>query len=159
MPTVEFGAGISHGWQDDERQTLIGPSLKVALRPVSKGVGLGVGLSAAVDPSTGKADSAWVLIPATVDLTKHVRTNLNLGYVWSRDGDRHALLAGVQFEARVRDKLSLMAEGFVRDGHPPGFQTGIRWTPRQWIDVDLLGGHRIDDSSTSTITVGLTLRH
>lgn len=159
LPTVEFGAGITHGWQDGDEQTLIGPSLKVALRPVDADAGVGVALSAAIDPSTGTVATAAVLVPVTIDLSPKIRTNLNIGYLWARSGDRHVLFAGAQIEARVHDTLSLMAEGFIRNGHSPGFQAGLRWTPRQWVDVDLLGGHRVDGTAATAFTIGLTLRH
>lgn len=155
---VEFGAAIQHGWQDGHGQTLIGPALKLGLRSPSRGVGLGLGLSAVFDASSGRAESAAVLVPATIDLTPHVRANVNLGYQWARTGNRHALFVGAQVEARVREGVSIIAEGFVRDHGAPGFQTGLRWTPRPWIDVDLLGGDRIDVSAGTAITIGLTIR-
>jgi hypothetical protein len=158
LSSVEFGAAIQHGWEHGHRHTLIGPAVKVALRSPSRGIGLGVALSAAVDAESGKAESAAVLVPVTIDLTPRVRTNFNLSYQWARTGDRHGLVAGAQVEARVHGTLSLMAEGFVRDGGKPGFQAGLRWTPRAWIDVDLLGGRRVDGTGARAITLGVTLR-
>lgn len=158
LPSVEFGAAIQHGWERNRRQTLIGPAVKLALRSPSRGVGLGAVFSAAVDARTGKAETASVLVPVTIDLTPRVRTNFNLSYQWARSGDRHGLVAGAQVEARVRGNLSVMAEGFVRDGGKPGFQVGMRWTPRAWIDVDLLGGRRVDGSGARAVTLGVTLR-
>ena len=158
LPSIEFGAAIQHGWERGHRHTLVGPAVKLALRRPSHGFGLGVAVSAAVDASTGKAESAAVLVPVTIDLTPRVRTNFNLSYQWARTGDRHGLVAGAQVEARLRGNLSVMAEGFVRDGGKPGFQAGVRWTPRAWIDVDLLGGRRVDGSNARAVTLGVTLR-
>lgn len=158
LPSIEFGGGIQHGWERGHRQMLIGPAVKVALRSPSRGAGIGVAFSAAVDASTGKAESAAVLVPVTIDLTPRIRTNFNLSYQWARTGDRHGLVAGAQVEMRVRGNLSVMAEGFVRDGTKPGFQAGVRWTPRGWIDVDLLGGRRVDGSGARAVTLGVTLR-
>lgn len=158
LPSIEFGAAIQHGWARGHRHTLIGPAVKLALRKPSRGFGLGVAVSAAVDTATGKTESAALLVPVTVDLTPQVRTNFNLSYQWARSGDRHGLVAGAQVEARVRGNLSVMAEGFVRDGAKPGFQAGVRWTPRAWVDVDLLGGRRVDGTGARAVTLGVTLR-
>lgn len=158
LSSVEFGAAIQHGWERGHRHTLIGPAVKVALRSPSHGIGLGVAVSGAVDVASGKAETASVLLPVTIDLTPRVRANFNLSYQWARTGDRHGLVAGAQIEARVRGTLSVMAEGFVRDGAKPGFQAGVRWTPKTWIDVDLLGGRRVDGSSARAVTLGVTLR-
>ncbi len=158
LSSVEFGAAIQHGWERGHRHTLVGPAVKVALRKPSRGFGLGIAVSAAVDTATGKAESAAVLLPVTIDLTPRVRANFNLSYQWARTGDRHGLVAGAQVEARVRGNLSVMAEGFVRDGGKPGFQAGVRWTPKAWIDIDLLGGRRVDGSGARAVTLGVTLR-
>lgn len=158
LPSIEFGAAIQHGWERGQRHTLIGPAVKLALRKPSRGIGLGVAASAAVDAATGRAESAALLVPVTIDLTARVRTNFNLSYQWARTGDRHGLVAGAQIEVRVRGKLSVMAEAFVRDGAKPGVQAGVRWTPRAWIDVDLLGGRRVDGSGARAVTLGVTLR-
>lgn len=158
LPSIEFGASIQHGWERGHRHTLVGPAVKVALRSPSRSFGLGAVVSAAVDIATGKAESVAVLVPVTVDLTPRVRTNFNLSYQWARTGDRHGLVAGAQVEARVGGNLSVMAEGFVRDGGKPGFQAGVRWTPKAWVDVDLLGGRRVDGSGARAVTLGVTLR-
>jgi len=48
---------------------------------------------------------------------------------------------------------------FGTDRGPPGGQAGLRWvTDRGRIDVDLLAGRRIDGTSASAVTVGLTIR-
>jgi len=158
LSMVEFGAAVQHGWERGHRHTLVGPAVKVALRSPSRGFGLGVAVSGVVDVATGRAESAVVLVPVTIDLTPRVRTNFNLSYQWARTGDRHGVVVGTQVEMRVRDGLSVMAEGFVRDGGKPGFQAGVRWTPKAWIDVDLLGGRRVDGSGARAVTLGVTVR-
>lgn len=158
LRSVELGAAIQHGWERGHRRTLIGPAVKLALRKPSRGFGLGMAVSAAVDASTGKAEGATVLVPMTIDLTSRVRTNFNLSYQWARTGDRHGLMAGAQVEVRAESNLSVMAEGFVRDDGKPGFQAGVRWTPKAWIDVDLLGGRRVDGSNARAVTLGVTVR-
>ncbi len=158
MPNMEIGGTIQHMWQRGDSDTQIGPALKFALRPVDYGIGVGVAFSGLIDARSGDARSAAVLLPVTFDLSKRVRANLNLGYQWADRGDRHAVFTGAQINVKATESVSLMAEAFCRDGGKPAFQAGARWAPLPWVDIDLLGGRRIDGAPTTAITLGLTIR-
>ncbi len=158
LPFAEIGASIQYHWANEGSQTLAGPAVKLALRRVDRGVGFALGLSAGIDVETGRVETAAIVVPASVDISPRVRANFNLGYAWSRTGNRHAAFVGAQLEVRATETLAVMAEAFTRDGADPGVQAGLRWTPREWVDVDLLAARRVDGSPTTAMTIGLTLR-
>ncbi len=158
LPAVEFGAALQHSWDDGDARTLAGPAVKWALRPVDRRFGLAVAVSAAMDLETGRVESAAAVVPVTFDVAEGLRLNLNAAYHWSRTGDRHSVSGGVQLDYRASPTISLMAEAFGRRFDEAGWQAGVRWTPRSWIDVDLLGGRRVDGNPRTAFTFGITLR-
>lgn len=158
LPFVEIGGAVQHVWGNGRTQALAGPALKFALRPVDRRAGLGLALSTAVDLDTGRVETASMLVPVTFDLSGRVRVNLNAAYHWTRHGDRHSASVGAQVDFRASRTVSLMVEGFGRDRGRPGVQAGLRWTPRPWVDLDLLVGQSVDGISSRALTLGLTVR-
>jgi hypothetical protein len=57
----------------------------------------------------------------------------------------------------VSDEVSLMAEGFGHSDGIMGYQAGIRWTPTDRLDLDLLFG-RLDNVAREAFTIGVTGR-
>lgn len=158
LPFVEIGGAVQHGWGNDSSQTLAGPAFKFALRRVDRGIGLGLGLSAAVDLGSGRIENATALLPVTFDLSSRVRVNLNVAYQWVRTGNPHPFFAGAQIDFRASRTISLMAEAFGRDRGRLGLQAGLRWTPRPRVDIDFLAGRYVDGRSARALTLGLTFR-
>jgi len=158
LPMAEIGGAIQHVWGTGHGQVLAGPALKFALTPVDRGIGLGVGLSTAIDLDTGRVEAATILLPVTLDLSRQVRANLNVAYLWARGNNRHSAFIGAQVDFRASRTVSLMAEAFGRDRRRFGAQAGLRWTPRSWLDVDFLAGRYVDGTSTRALTLGVTVR-
>ena len=111
-----------------------------------------------MDLGSGRVETAAIVVPLTFDVSQGLRVNLNAGYAWSRTGDRHSAFVGAQADYRVTRALSLMGEVIGRRSSQPGWQAGLRWTPRDWIDLDLLAGRRVDGTPRRAFTLGVTLR-
>ncbi|PVM88384.1 hypothetical protein DDF62_14395 [Caulobacter radicis] len=160
-PRLELGAGIHHAWSAGEASdTLLGPALKLNLRPEESGLGLGLAGSAAYGARTGRLEAAGLLVPLTVPVGRRARLNLNAGWSHVRtDARRDAAFYGAQLELALDRDIILMAESFRRAGGRPGGQFGVRWTPGGGrADLDIVAGRRIDGGSPRAVSLGLTLR-
>lgn len=157
-PHVELNGAVQHVWDRAGATTYASPSIKMALRPVAEGLGVAASGTATFDLDRGRLDSFAVTAPLTVALSPKVRAHANFGYQWARTGDRNALFWGAQLDVQASDTLALMGEVFGLDRGPAGVQAGLRWTPKHWIDVDLLGGRYVDGASPRALTLGITIR-
>lgn len=158
-PRLELGAGIQH-LRDHPDDTLAGPSMKLSLRPVETGLGVGLAGTGAWSFRRDRVESASLIVPLTVPLGRRLRFNLNGGWVYARAArHRHEAFVGAQAEAQLAPDVGLMVEAFGRNHGRPGVQAGLRWTPRQGpLDLDLLVGRRTDGVSRTAVTLGLSLR-
>lgn len=158
-PRLEIGGAFQHSWDGSTLNTF-GPALKLNLRPVETGVGIALITSGALNLSSGKLETASLIVPVTIPVAERVRFNLNGGWTYARASARqHAAFYGAQVEMQVGRDFSLMGEVFGRDHGPAGTQAGLRWTPRNGrLDVDLVVGRRVDGISPRSVTLGLTLR-
>lgn len=159
-PNLEIGAGFQHAW-DGVTYTTFGPALKLNLRSVERGWGIGVATAGAWSLDHAHLETASVVVPVTVPAGKRLRLNFNAGWLYSLHGpDRNAAFAGAQAEIQLGRDLGAMGEVFGRDHGPVGGQVGLRWNPRGGdVDLDLLAGRYIDGASRNAITFGLTIRH
>lgn len=140
---------------------MVGPAFKLNLRSVEKGLDVGVGATGGWSLHTGRLETASAVAPLALQLSEHLRVNLNGGWLYSRLGNhRHMAFVGAQVERQLTSKLSLMVEAFNRDRGRAGGQIGLRWTPGEGtVDLDIMAGHRLDGVGRSAITLGLTLRN
>lgn len=159
-PSLEIGASLQHAW-DGNRSTSVGPALKLNLRPVERGMGLALAVAGAWNLDTGRFETASIIVPVTMPVNELLRININGGWIYSHaDAHRHAAFFGGQVEAQLASDVSAMAEIFGRDRGRAAGQIGLRWNPSAGpVDIDLLGGRRIDGTSPSAVTLGFTIRH
>jgi len=160
-PNMEIGAGLQHSWSGRAEDTTLGPTLKLALRPVEAGLGLGVVGGGSWSLRSGRLEAASVIVPMTLKLNDRIRVNFDAGWSYSRAGvERSALFYGGQIEIGLLHDLTLMAEAFQRGDSRAGGQVGLRWNPGGGrFDLDLLAGRRVDNESSRAVTLGLTIRH
>lgn len=158
-PRLEIGGAFQHTW-DGRTHNTFGPALKLNLRPVETGFGVALITSGTFDLSSGKLETASVIVPLTIPVNDRVRFNLNGGWTYARTSAQpHAAFYGAQVEVQVARDFSLMGEVFGRDHGSAGAQAGLRWTPRNGrLDVDVVVGRRVDGVSPRSVTLGLTLR-
>lgn len=160
LPRLEIAAAVQRGWGEDAATT-IAPALKLNLRSFEEvPVGLAISATAVWNPADGQIQSFALNVPVTHRVNEKLVVHANLGWTGQIEGgDRHALFWGAQAELTVARDLVLMGEVFGSDRGAPGGQAGLRWvTDRGRIDVDLLGGHRIDGGPGDTLTLGVTIR-
>jgi hypothetical protein len=160
-PRLELGAGIQHAWTPGGRDTTtFGPALKLNILPEERGLGLGLAGTAAYDPRNGHVETATLIAPVTLPVSDRLRINLNAGWSYARTSERRqAAFYGVQGELAVTRTLTVMVEGFQREGGDPGAQVGLRWNPGGGrFDLDLVVGRRVDGESPHAVSLGLTVR-
>jgi len=159
-PRLELGAGLQQAWSGGTSDTLVGPALKLNLPSGGKGLDLAISASTAYGLRTRRLETAGVIVPLTIPVGDRVRVNLNAGWSYSpAAAKRDAVFYGAQAELALTRDLTLMVEGFRRDGGRPGDQLGLRWTPGGGrLDVDLIAGRRADGESPRAATLGVTIR-
>lgn len=132
---------------------------KTNVIPVEVGrLGLGVIAGTTFDLLTGESTAIFATVPATLQPVETVKLNLNAGALWDRTEDRAFFLWGAGVDWNPVERIMLTAEIFGAGRHDPRFQTGIRLTPKEWFDIDLIYGRNITGERANWITVGLTVR-
>jgi len=159
IPVLEFGASVVHARSRGSEETVVGVMPKLNLRPANSGLGVALAGSLVYGADRSRLEAASLIAAATVPASKSLRFHLNAGWVWSNPGPGSELFAGAQAEWQVSPGIGLMAEGFTRDHGKAGAHAGVRWTSGDGrIDVDLTAGRYVDESTPTSIAVGLTIR-
>ena len=160
LPKLEIGATYQHYWETPGA-ALLGPALKLNLRPEETGVGLALGFNAGVHLGTGDLELASLIVPVSLPINDKVRINLNAGWSYVRaDPHQNAAFYGAQAVAEVGLDLTLMVEVFGRAPGTGGAQMGLRWSPGGGpIDFELLAGGFFDETSPRFFTLGVTVRY
>ncbi|MBI1182281.1 MAG: hypothetical protein GC201_17195 [Alphaproteobacteria bacterium] len=157
LPALQLGALTSTSWQPGPEDTTIGPIAKVALGSVGA-LGFAVDGEADWSIDTGRLETASVIVPVSLTLSEAVTLSLNAGWLWRRDGGHNAAFYGAQVEWHAADRWTLVAEFFGDSRSDPGLQTGVRWTPRPWLDLEALAGYKVDGEADLGLTLGVTVR-
>lgn len=160
LPRLEIATAVQSSWGEDGA-TAIAPAVKLNLRS-SEEAPIGIALSAMAiwNPSSSRVETVAVNVPISTRASDRLVIHGNLGWIITpADTDRDTLFLGVQAEYELTPDLVLMGELFSNDGGAAGGQAGLRWVrDRGRIDFDLLAGHRTDGTSTSSVTLGFTIR-
>ena len=101
---------------------------------------------------------ATLLGLASIPLDDKVRINLNAGWSYLVGDNPNAVFYGAQVEAEIGWNLMLMIEGFGRAPGGGGVQMGLRYTPLDWLDFDLLAASFLDSNLPRFLTFGMTVR-
>jgi hypothetical protein len=159
---VEVGAAFSafnagNVW--DQSLTLKGKT-----NLVKAGVGtVGVALSGGVtfDLSTGDVTALTAAVPFTFQLSDTFKINVNGGWLYDPTAQQHFGLVGAGFEWNFVKPLTLIGEVYAvlgEDQRNPRAQIGLRYTPIDDIDIDVIYGRNIAGEDANWITVGLNVR-
>jgi hypothetical protein len=164
---VELGASLARTREGRAWGTSGGLKAKTNIIP-AEGNPFGLGLSGNIgyDLKTGKVEGAAVALPLTVEINKNLKINLNAGWLWERPGDLHFATWGAGVEYKLSEPITLIAEVYGQAGPrvrprsttDPRFQAGLRFTPAEKFDIDVIYGRNIGGESDNWITVGLNLR-
>ncbi len=135
---------------------------KTNLIPIEPGkIGLGLSGGITSDILTGDATSVFVVVPVTIQITERFRINLNGGWAWNPTAGLNAATAGAGFEWNFVKPLTLIGEVFAVAGPSqsnPRFQLGLRYTPVESLDFDVIYGRNIAGENANWITLGMNVR-
>jgi hypothetical protein len=164
---VEIGVAYARTRGDREWGAELAPKAKINLLPVETGkVGLAVSLLTAFDLYTGQNIGTIVNVPVTFALTDTFRVNLNGGWFHDRRVMQDLATYGAGVEWNPIRPITLLAEvfGFAgpeterRTDRQPRGQAGIRFTPVETMDIDLIYGRNLTGENAHWVTLGLNLR-
>ena len=137
---------------------------KMNLLPVETGkIGVAVSGGSAFNLLTGEYAGSFFNVPVTYTFSDSFRLNANFGWIYERENDRHAAAFGAGAEWIPAKPFTLIAEVFwvlsrnpeTRTDLDPRFQAGIRITPIETMDFDVIYGRNILGENANWITVGL----
>jgi hypothetical protein len=125
-------------------------------------VGLGLIAGTTVDLVARGVNGVFVTVPVTFQVHEQVRINVNGGWLWDPLTVRHHATWGAGFEWNFVKPLTLIGEVFGIAGtgqnNNPRAQLGLRYTPIEAFDVDVIYGRNITGENAHWITVGLNVR-
>ena len=164
---AEIGVQFGRTGLEDEWGTSAAPKLKVNLAPSGVGT-LGVGIAGGFtyDFAAKEATTASAYIPVTYMPDENIRINANLGWLYDKPSDLNWLTWGASAEFKVSEGVTLIGEVFGQTGQSvrprstqqPRIQTGIRFTPMESFDVDVIYGLNVSGENRNWITLGLNVR-
>lgn len=159
---VELGATYLRTRSDGVWGTTLAATAKTILVPID-GSRPGIGVTGAVtyDAINAVVNGLIVTVPVTIELSKQFRVNVNGGLQY--DPSRQQLFAtpGAGFSWNFVKSLSLNAEVFAIIGPAqanPRSQIGIRYTPIENIDFDVIYGRNLSGEQAHWLTAGLNVR-
>ncbi len=172
---VEVDGFYQRTRSDDGWGTSGGVSGKINLIPV-EGHPFGLGLEGGSNWNliTGANTGSYLFVPATFQLRKDFRINLNVGWDYDNVTKLHYATWGAGFEWSFVKSFKLIGETYgqlgrlpaVNDGNAPApdsiieprAQLGLRYMPQDKIDIDVIYGHNINGENAHWLTLGVNLR-
>ncbi len=159
---VELGVEYQRSREDGVWKTQGAVSSKVTLVRMTKGIGVGLSGELDWDLITGASKGGNFNVPVSFDIGKNLRLNVNGGYLY--DGDLKAGFGtwGTGLEWTISPKIALIGEVFGQLGaqaqttptQQPRFQTGVRYSVGDHVDVTLIYGRNLNGENANWITVG-----
>jgi hypothetical protein len=108
---------------------------------------------------TSRETAEWsVTVPVSIRLSEIFIVNLNVGGLWDRIEDRSFVTWGAGFMLTLSEPLMLIGEVFGEGSERPGAQLGLRYTPHEKIDFDLIYGRNLTGEKSDWLTFGVNLR-
>jgi len=168
LPT-EIGLQAARVRTDGEWSTGLTPKFKTTLvKPEVGKFGVAIAGGGTFDVLTGENTGTSINIPLTYMVSETFKLNVNGGWSYDRANALHYATYGAAFEwIPVKDgPVTLIAEVFGLVGErtdprsiiEPRFQAGIRITPLETVDLDLIYGRNIAGENANWVTVGLNVR-
>jgi hypothetical protein len=135
---------------------------KTNLIPVEPNkIGLGLIGGVTFDVLTGDTIAVFGIVPVTIQVTEQLRVNLNGGFAWDPTAGQNFAVLGAGFDWNFVKPLTLIGEVFALAGpgqRNPRFQLGLRYTPVDYLDFDLIYGRNIVGENANWITLGFNVR-
>jgi hypothetical protein len=165
---IELGAQFQRARAGDDWSSSLTLKGKANIVPVETGkFGLGISGGTTFDLHNGENTGSFVNVPMTFALIEQFRLNVNGGWLYDRTADLHWWTWGAGFEWTLAKQLMLIGEVFGQAGQKvedqpsltdPRAQLGLRFTPRDNVDIDVIYGRNITGEKANWITVGVNVR-
>lgn len=165
---VEIGVQFQRARSSGEWDTLLTPKAKVNLVPVETGkIGVALTGELGLNATTGGLGISHINVPLTWTLRDDFKINVNGGWLYDGATKLPWLTWGGGFEWEFKKPFTFLAEVFGQVGHDvpeqtsmswPRMQAGLRYTPKDNVDIDVIYGRNITGDNANWITVGLNLR-
>jgi hypothetical protein len=164
---VELGFSLARFRSDGEWGSELLLKGKTNILPAEIGkVGLGLSGGVAFDLLTGEHSGNFINVPATFQIVEQFQFNVNAGWLYIRSEDLNWFTYGAGFEWNFVKPLTLIGEVFGFAGHSveprtrtdPRVQVGLRFTPVESFDIDVIYGRNILGENANWITLGLNVR-
>jgi hypothetical protein len=165
---VEFKLETQRIRTDHFWATTVNLQGKTKILPVDVGkVGLAMSWSATYDATADNISATILNVPLTYAVSEQLRFHVNAGWIYSPANARSWATWGAAFEWKFVEHLTWLGEAFGLLGPrlpglpaiaEPRMQTGLRYTPVDSVDIDVIYGRNVTGVRTNWITVGLTTR-
>jgi hypothetical protein len=172
---VELGAQVQRFRSGDEWGTTGGLKAKINLIPVANhAFGVGISGGNTWDLLTGASAGGFINVPVTFQLRDNFRINVNGGWLYDSINKVNYATWGAGFEWNFVKPFTLIGEvsglagklPAVEAGEAPApksivqprTQIGLRFTPQDKVDIDLIWGHNITGENAHWVTLGVNLR-
>lgn len=172
---VELGAQLQRSRGDGVWGTSGTLKAKTNLIPVENHpFGLGISGGSTWDLITGAHTGGFINVPVTFQIQEKLRINVNGGWLYDNAAKIHYLTWGAGFEWNFVKPLTLIGEVYGQAGRlsavgkdeapapnsirEPRTQIGLRVTPQDNVDLDLIWGHNITGENAQWLTLGVNLR-
>jgi hypothetical protein len=164
---VEIGLQAARARVDGEWGTSLTPKAKMNILPADTGkFGLAVSGGSTFDLVTGENTGSFFNVPVTYTFSETFKINANGGWLYDAVNAQNFVTYGGGFEWVPFKPITLIAEVFGIAGQKtdprtitdPRFQAGIRVTPIDTIDVDVIYGRNIGGENANWVTLGLNVR-
>lgn len=163
---TEIGFLFARTRMDGEWGTSFGIKGKMNLAPADVGkLGIGASVGAVFDVLTGETQAVFATVPFTFKVTEEFRFHLNGGWLWNPVNDIHFATYGAAFEWEFVKPFTLIGEVFGLIGAAPlqtviqpRVQAGLRYTPIEALDFDVIYGRNVGGENANWVTVGMNVR-
>jgi hypothetical protein len=157
---VDVGVQIDRSRSGGEWGTGLALKAKTAIVPFTDDAPFGMAIAGGVgfDLTASETAEWFVTLPVSVRLSQIFLVNLNIGGLWDRIDRRSFVTWGAGFELALSAQHTLLGEVFGQGSDDPGAQLGLRYTPHERVDFDLIYGRNLTGERSDWITAGVNLR-
>ncbi|MDO9413454.1 MAG: hypothetical protein Q7T81_12860 [Pseudolabrys sp.] len=142
----------------------------------SEGNAFGIGISGGSGWNliTGAGTGGFINVPVTIALRDTFKINLNAGWMYDTPSKIGYFTWGTGFEWNFVKQFTLIGEVYGQDGRlatpepdaapsnnsvrEPRTQLGLRYTPKENVDFDVIWGRNITGENSNWVTLGVNLR-
>jgi hypothetical protein len=155
---VELAAPLGRVRSDGVWSTDLVLKAKTPIIPLDDGkFGIALIGGAGFNLTQGETAAAFVSMPISFQVSDPLRLNLNVGALRNIADDRTLFTWGAGAYLSLTQQVAFVAETFGF-GDETGAQVGVRYTPHEKIDFDLIYGRNLTGERADWVTFGVNLR-